>query len=101
MKVLKIEHAGKTADQAKVAIKLSSSESIGVLLKPGEFVLAENQNTASLDSQRRRGFVNVVEYDNIDSLELGKIYHLSILEKPVDKMTQAEQDATDYMNSND
>jgi hypothetical protein len=108
MKVLKIEHAGKSADGAKIAISLSSDKSIGVILKPGEFILSQDQNTASLDSQKRRGFVNVTEFDNFEHrLELGKVYHLSILEKPVqeeiqppiDKLSEAEQDATDYMNT--
>jgi hypothetical protein len=111
MKVLKIEHAGKTADGAKIAISLSSDKSIGVILKPGEFILSQDQNTASLDSQKRRGFVNVSEFDNFEyNLDLGKVYTNSILVKPiqeeeistpVDKLSEAEQDATDYINTQD
>lgn len=113
MKVLKIEHSGKSSEGAKIAISLSSDKSIGAILNPGEFILSQDQNTAPLDSQKRRGYVNVDYFDNVFNLELGVKYPVSLLEEkqkeidelnskenePFDKLSEAQKDATDYMNT--
>ena len=128
MKIWKIEHTNKSTEGAKIAISLSSSESRGIILKPGEFVLAQEQPTASLDSQTRRGFVKVDQFDNSSlGLNLGEAYSTSLLsieqgevEPVIDsvidnelpmtetekkeyltKLQEAEKDASDYINNKD
>lgn len=119
MKIWKIEHTNKSAENTKIAISLSSSESRGIILKPGEFVLAQEQPTASLDSQTRRGFVKVDSFDNsVLYLNLGEVYNVSILDKApkievieeitttkdskeevLTKLQEAEKNASDYINN--
>ena len=122
MKIWKIEHCGKSAEGVKIAIATSSHESKGVILKPGEFVLSSQQLTASLDSQTRRGYVKVEEFDNsVLILELGVAYSKSILyiktpetivETPLEtleevvieknvlsKLQEAEKNASEYINN--
>jgi hypothetical protein len=120
MKIWKIEHTNKGAEGVKIAISLSSSESRGIILKAGEFVLAQEQPTASLDSQTRRGFVKVEQFDNSQlMLPLGEAFNSSILlSKPepvvdtptrtedeekefISKLQEAEKDASDYINNKD
>lgn len=80
MNIWKIEHANKTPQGVKIAICLSSSESRGVILQPGQFVLSQQQNTASLDSQKRRGFVSVESFDNTSlNIPLGVINSVAVL----------------------
>lgn len=105
MKIWKIEHANKSAEGAKIAISLPANESKGIILKPGEFVLALEQQTASLDSQTRRGYVNVSVFDNSTfNLNLGEAYNTSVLkeiinEKELSKLEEAEKDASEYINN--
>jgi hypothetical protein len=125
MKICKIEHTNKGTDSVKIAICLSSDASRGIILKQGEFVLAQEQLTASLDSQTRRGFVKVEHFDNsLLNLNLGEVYSISLLEnksEPVlekiiedinvttvteidndeslSKLEKAEKDASDYINN--
>src|ERR1035437_9205429 len=94
MKTWKIQHANKTTEGVKIAISTSSNESIGVILQQGQFVLSQEQNTASLDSQKRRGYVTVDEnFDNsVFNLKLGEINNTSFLDvKPVEKVVVAEK----------
>ena len=120
MKIWKVEHMNKSTEGVKIAIAISSNESIGIILKPGEFVLAQEQPTASLDSQTRRGFVKVDSFDNsVLRLNLGEAYNILTLLKntaPIvenitlkadevvskdftTKLQEAEKDATDYINN--
>lgn len=118
MKIWKVEHTGKSAEGTKIAISISSNESRGIILKPGEFVLAKEQPTASLDSQTRRGYVKVDEFDNsILNLNLGEAYSTVVLIKSpeivpeeikteteeevetLSKLQEAEKDASDYINN--
>ena len=120
MKIWKVEHTNKSTEGVKIAIAISSNESIGIILKPGEFVLAQEQPTASLDSQTRRGFVKVEPFDNsILMLNLGEAYSLltllkntaPVVEKVITnddavaskefttKLQEAKKDASDYINS--
>lgn len=118
MKIWKIEHTNKSSENAKIAISLPSNESRGIILKPNEFVLANQQQTASLDSQTRRGYVKVDEFDNSSlNLKLGEAYSVLVLEtKPepvsspsetnetesdeyLNKLEEAERDASDYINN--
>ena len=128
MKIWKIEHTNKSAEGTKIAISISSNESRGIILKPGEFVLAQEQQTASIDSQTRRGYVKVDSFDNSTlNLNLGEAYNVSVLKKsePVtpiknsnkeevliapaltadeekqflSKLQEAEKDASDYINN--
>ncbi len=114
MKTWKIEHTNKSAENAKIAISLPSNSSRGIILKPGEFVIALQQQTASLDSQTRRNFVRVDEFDNsLLNLNLGEVYNSSILTQKsessleennqtienLSKLEEAEKDASDYINS--
>lgn len=105
MKIWKIEHANKSSEGAKIAISLPANESKGIILKPGEFVLALEQQTASLDSQTRRGYVNVSVFDNSTfNFNLGEAYNTSVLkeiinEKELSKLEEAEKDASEYINN--
>jgi len=82
MKTWKVQHANKSSEGVKIAISTSSSGSVGVILQPGQFALSQGQNTASLDSQKRRGYVNVDEnFDNsVLNLKLGEVHNISFLE---------------------
>jgi len=105
MKIWKIEHANKSTEGAKIAISLPANESKGIILKPGEFVLALEQQTASLDSQTRRGYVNVSDFDNSSlNLNLGEAYNAAVLTKAINetelsKLEEAEKDASEYINN--
>lgn len=123
MKIWKIEHTNKTMDGAKIAVSISSSESRGFILKPGEFVLCQEQLTASIDSMARRGFIKYESFDNFNlNLNLGEVYSIALLnvvtpapvienvvehnqtEEPssneitLNKLEEAEKDASDYIN---
>lgn len=94
MKTWKIQHANKTTEGVKIAISTSSNESRGVILQQGQFVLSQGQNTASLDSQKRRGYVIVDEnFDNsVFNLKLGEINNTTFLDiKPVETVVITEQ----------
>ncbi len=120
MKIWKIEHSNKSLEGAKIAISISSDESKGIILKPQEFVLAQEQQTASLDSQSRRGFIQISSFDNSKlNLKLGEAYNISILEtkeeqkieeplpettesnevNSLTKFEEAEKNASDYINN--
>lgn len=121
MKIWKIEHTNKNMEGVKIAISISSSESKGIILKNGEFVLAKEQLTASIDSQTRRGFIKVDSFDNSTlRLNLGEAYKIIDLlkqyeptiegviletssnkgeEETLSKLQEAEKDASDYINN--
>ena len=119
MKIWKIEHTNKSTEGVKIAIGISSNESRGIILKAGEFVLAQEQPTASLDSQTRRGYVRVEEFDNSSlHLNLGEAYNANVLikkEEPIiteaviettepegtvlTKLQEAEKDASSYIDN--
>lgn len=119
MKIWKIEHTNKGIEGVKIAIAISSNESKGIILKPGEFVLSQEQLTASLDSQTRRGYIKYELFDNsFFNFNLGEVYNTSIisqssqpvvetiseieLETPlssIDKLQEAEKDASEYINN--
>jgi hypothetical protein len=123
MKIWKIEHCGKSAEGVKIAVATSSHESRGIILKPREFVLSSQQLTASLDSQTRRGYVKVEEFDNTTlNLQLGTAYDKHVLdvkvpeispeivdkeahseevisEPSLTKLQKAEKNASDYINN--
>lgn len=126
MNIWKIEHLNKTPQGVKIAICISSSESKGIILQPGQFVLSQEQNTASLDSQKRRGFVSVEDFDNSKlNIPLGIVNNTASLVKntaenivvpetitipveeieeeintndSIDKLSEAKKDADDYIN---
>lgn len=90
MKTWKVQHANKTQEGVKIAISTSSSASVGIILQPGQFALCKEQNTASLDSQRRRGYVLVDEdFDNsVLNLRLGEINNVSFLNTVTPAITE-------------
>jgi hypothetical protein len=92
MKTWKVQHANKSTEGVKIAISTSSSGSVGVILQPGQFALSQGQNTASLDSQKRRGYVNVDEdFDNsVLNLKLGEVHNVSFLEAKAAEKTIEE-----------
>jgi len=94
MKTWKVQHANKSQEGVKIAISTSSSGSIGVILQPGQFTLSKEQNTASLDSQKRRGYVNVDEsFDNSTlNLNIGEVYNVSFLDAKIAEQIE-EQNA--------
>ena len=126
-KIWKITHTGKVNSTVKFTISLSSNGSKGIILNPGEFVLARAQMTAALDSQVKRGFVTMEEFDNSAlQLTLGINYNVSVFNNSVppvettvepvsapvvdvvsepslsedDKLHQAAKDASDYIANN-
>jgi len=129
MKTWKVQHANKSTEGVKIAISTSSSGSVGVILQPGQFALSQGQNTSSLDSQKRRGYVNVDEdFDNsVLNLKLGEVHNVSFLEakaaeflaeqnaktiveeiaepivteeyKFIDKLKEAQKNASDFIDN--
>ena len=63
MNLIKIKN---TSDlNIKFTLRVENTRIIAITLKPGEFSIGMNPVTAQLDSQRRRGFVEVDEdFDN-------------------------------------
>jgi len=95
MKIWKIEHSNKTTDGAKIAVSISSSESKGLILNQGEFVLCQEQITAALDSQKRRGFIIIENFDNSSlRLELGVTYPTSLLKNLAAQKAASVEKAT-------
>lgn len=122
----KITHTGKVNSTVKFTISLSSNGSKGIILNPNEFVIARAQMTAALDSQVKRGFVTMEEFDNTTlQLTLGTNYNVSVFNASTapapapseptaevtapaaetalsddDKLHQAAKDANDYIANN-
>ena len=98
-----------TSDQnIKIACKTSSSTSKGVILKPGEFCIAEHPMTAIIEAQMRKKFVIVDEnFDNSKlQLKLGITYSVEKFnlsdsdDENADKLTLAREMAEKYINKN-
>jgi hypothetical protein len=87
----------KITNVSKNPVKLAAAKSnmitIGVILKPGEFCIADSRMTASIDAQERRNFISVDRtYTNDLKLQLCECYNES-------KLTQAAKEADDYTKS--
>lgn len=54
----------------KIAGALTSSESKGVILQPGEVCFTENRMTSSIDKQQRSGFISIAEIDSFSGVVL-------------------------------
>lgn len=66
----------------KLAVKIASNRSNGVILKPGEFCISLPQLTAAIDAQSRRRLISIEkDFKNDYSLEIGKNYSESELDK--------------------
>lgn len=75
--IWKVSHSGKIKDSIKTTVRVQNTQTIGVHLKEGEFILAMPYVTAQLDAQaHKRGFLNIEEnYDNsLYGFEIGKVY---------------------------
>ena len=74
----------------KVAVAKNNTITIGVILAPGQFCVADSRMTSSLDAQSKRGFVSIEEnYSNPLDLNLCESYNLSDVD-------EARQQAIDY-----
>jgi len=80
----------------KFVVTISSQNSIGVQVEPGQFVLSVIK-TPHIDAQWRRKLVSIENnFDNsVYQLEIGKPYDESVLEDL--KMQQAKKNAGEYM----
>jgi hypothetical protein len=90
--------SNNSKQDVKIACKTNSMASKGIILKPGQFCLAESQLTASIDAQERRGFIKVDrEFDNSDlNLEFVKAYSEDDIKTDFEK---AAENAEKYMNN--
>lgn len=95
--------SNKSNQYIKIACKTASSASKGIILEPNQFCISENQLTASLDIQERRGFLTVDrEFDNSKiNLEFVKAYteeELNEIISNLEKETQIknESEKTDF-----
>lgn len=90
---------------SKLIVSISPNQSKGLMLNPGEFVVARNTQTPVMDAQIRRKLIQVEkDFDNTRfNLEIGKVYSLTywnqLVETEQDKMKQAKIDAEDYIKS--
>lgn len=96
MKTWKIKNIHNEA--VKIAVGTSSSSSKGIILQPGELCLCQPQTTASIDAQRRRGFIEINEnYDNSEfNFNLGDTLSEAAFIK-TSKMEEAEKNAIEYI----
>lgn len=80
MKTFKITNISST--DIPVAMATSSTSSMGVILKPGQFCVAYPQITNIIEAQERRGFIEVDRnYSNDSGLELAKAYDFTVFDK--------------------
>lgn len=90
---------------SKLIVSISPNQSKGLMLNPGEFVVARNTQTPVMDAQIRRKLIQVEkDFDNTRfNLEIGKVYSLTywnqLVETEQDKMKQAKIDAENYIKS--
>lgn len=89
---------------SKLIVGLSSNQSKGMILNPGEFCICTPKQTPVMDAQIRRGLISVDKnFDNsLTKFEIGKPYYVTDLAKfnktnsEDDKMRQAKTDAENY-----
>lgn len=90
---------------SKLIVSISPNQSKGLMLNPGEFVVARNTQTPVMDAQIRRKLIQVEkDYDNTRfNLEIGKVYSLTywnqLVQNEQDKMKQAKVDAENYIKN--
>lgn len=90
---------------AKLIVGLNSSQSKGLVLKPGEFCLSTSKQTPVMDAQVRRKLISVEKtFDNsVYNLKIGEVYSLDFLNNLIkeeeDKMKQAKINAENYINN--
>lgn len=78
--------------QVKIAIAKSNLVTIGLILSPGEFCVADSRKTASIDAQERRNFIKIDRnFENELKLQLGECYSES-------NLATASKEANDYKN---
>jgi hypothetical protein len=82
----------KSNQPIKIGMIISNTNSKGIILQPSEFCICKPQLTASIDSQKRKGFITVDEnFDNsVFNLEEGVAHKTS-------KMEEAERNAVEYI----
>ena len=61
-----------SAQPIKIAGALTSSESKGIIISPGEVCFTDNRLTSSIDKQQRSGFITITEIDNFEGVVLCK-----------------------------
>jgi len=100
MKYWKIENVSN--QMIKFACKTSSNSSKGVILKPSEFCLVEPLQTAYIESQLRKGFINIEkDFDNTKlALDIAVPYSIERIVIPSkSKMEEAEERAKKYIEN--
>lgn len=79
-KYWKVKNVSK--QNIKVSVATSNHTSPGIILKPGQFCIAENRLTTPLDAQIKRKFIVVEkDFNNSVGLTLGKAFDESDLDK--------------------
>ena len=98
MNYWKIKNVSK--GEVKFVCKTASNSSKGIILKEGEFCIAEPFKTAHIDIQTRKGFLKIEDFDNSNMrLELATPYSESKLKsfQKKSKLEIAEKNATEYI----
>lgn len=79
--------------QVKIAAAKSNTVTIGLILKPDEFIICDSRMTASIDAQSRRKLIEIdKDYANDLKLQLCECYNES-------KLVQAAKETDDYSKS--
>ena len=101
MKYWRIENISKQS--IKFICKTSSNSSKGVVLKTNEFCLVEPLQTSFIESQLRKGFINIEkDFDNSKLLlEISTPYSIETIKIPSakSKMKEAEERAKRYISN--
>jgi hypothetical protein len=82
-----------SSSPVKVAVAKTNTTTIGVILKPDEFCIADSRMTTTIDIQERRKLIEVDRGFNNDlNLQLCECYNESSL-------TEASKAVNDYKNA--
>ena len=85
MKLWKITNTSqKPAQDVKLSIRKTITETVGIVLKPGQFVICIDQMTSALDAQERRRLLTVDrDFVNKYNLSVGVNHNQSDLDSAI------------------
>ena len=90
----KVTNISKPAQDIKIAAR-RGNDTVGVILKPNQFCVVDNQITSAMDAQSRRGFISIDR--GIDNKGLENTLKLNLCEAyDVETVETARKQAVAY-----
>lgn len=80
----------------KIAVSTGTAKrGVGLILKPDQFCISEAVWTSPLDSQYKKGFITIEEFDNNLEFPMGEPINVSELDKAIKEAQDFSSEAKD------